>query len=367
MELSALFPEEEMRNLSPSDWRRRMFLNKEQRVKDMRGCVKRLLDFAEEQGILKTEMLARLGSEDYNQFRSAIHELAVGEFLSQIGDIDWHPPGRDSRIGEFRIMPTNHEPIFVEVKTIFVSPDERRRDRNWDILRNIAHNILSPFRINVEFLKLESDIVPRHFRPWLQRQINYLRGELTQPYQKRELIFTDTFEDGSVAEVKVEFMRWHDNDLPTACDLSSGMNQVNLHERVIEVIDGALDQLPDNQPTLVVIASTAWVGLDESEMIAAMFSLPKVMFTMGTAVSKQELTAHYDLQGIVQQSIRTRLSAVGVWHHKWTKDPQGALDIYHNPLGARQIPYHVLELRCVCQLVPKCEGTMEWIPNRPPE
>ena len=78
---------------------------------DLRGCVNRFLEFAEHQGILNAEMLARLGNKDYEQFRSAIHELAIGEFLSSIGNIDWHPPGRDSRVGEFRISPTGYANI----------------------------------------------------------------------------------------------------------------------------------------------------------------------------------------------------------------------------------------------------------------
>lgn len=365
MELEEIFPKREIRTLSDSDWRHRMILGTEPQLLEMRGCVKRLLDFAEKQGILDSEMLARLESEDYDQFRSAIHELAIAEFLSPIGDINWHPPGRGSRIGEFEIKPINHEPIFVEVKTIFLSPDEQMRIRNWDVLRGIAHGILSPFWINVEFMRLECDIAPKRFRPWLQRQISYLRGELPHPNQERELMFTDTSKNGGVAEVKATFVRMPQGELPTTCDMFSGVVRINLHERVIEVIDGALEKLPDNQPTLVVIASATWVGLDEFEMIAAMFSLPKVTFTIGTAVSKQELTVHYDLQGIVQPSIRTRLSAVGVWHHKWTKDPQGSLDIYHNPLRAKEISHHILGLPNVCQLIPKGEGTMEWIPNRP--
>lgn len=367
MELEDIFPKDKIRNLPDSDWRHRMMFDAKPEVSEIRGCVIRLLSFAERQGIVDNEMLSRLGSDDYEQFRSAIHELAVAEFLSPIGNINWHPPGRNLRVGEFEIKPTNHEPIFVEVKTIFKSPDEQREERNWDVLREIAHNIPSPFRIWVEFLKLQHEVVPRHFRPWLKWQISDLREELTDLYQERELIFADTFDDGSVIEVKVKFVRIESDGLPTACDLWCGVRQVELHERVKEVIDGALEQLPDNQPTLVVVASTAWVGLDKVGMLAAMFSFPKVTFTRGTAMNKQELSVHYDLEGIVQPSIRTRLSAAGVWHHKWTKEPQGSLDVYHNPLGARQIPYHVLELPNVCQLVPKGKSTMEWTPNRPSE
>ena len=159
--------------------------------------------------------------------------------------------------------------------------------------------------------------------------------------------------------------------MPTRCDHTSGGFR-NLHERVIEVIDGALNQLPDNQPTLVVVASTEWVSLDESSMVAAMFSLPKVTYKLYTEPATGERqkysdsSIHYELQGVVQKAIRKRLSAVGVWHHKWTHAPSGSLDIYHNPLGVKQIPYKVLELPNVCQLVPKGEGIMEWVPNRPP-
>ena len=151
MELEEILPKREMRTLPDSDWRHRMILGTETQFGEMRGCVNRLIGFAEGQGILDTEMLARLGSEDYDQFRSVIHELAVAEFLSPVGDINWHPPGRESRIGEFEITPINHEPIFVEVKTVFESTDAKRRDRNYKVLREIAHTILSPFWIDLEF------------------------------------------------------------------------------------------------------------------------------------------------------------------------------------------------------------------------
>ena len=91
------FTESKLRDLPLSDWRRWMFLESS-RAGEIRGCVARLAEFAENQGILDTEMRARLESEDYDQFRSAIHELAIGEFLLSIGNIDWHPPGRDSHI-----------------------------------------------------------------------------------------------------------------------------------------------------------------------------------------------------------------------------------------------------------------------------
>jgi hypothetical protein len=331
----------------------------------------RLLEFAENQGILDTEILARVGNEDYEQFRSVIHELAIGEFLSSIGSIDWHPPGRDSHIGEFRLLPKSYEPVFVEVKTIFESLEERRRDKNWDILREVAHQIPSPFMINVEFIRLECDVVPRHFRPWVERQIANLKKELIREGEQKELVFKDKAENGNGIEVAVGFTRLYDSDLPTRCDHSSGGFR-NLHERVIGVIDGALNQLPDNQPTLVVVASTEWVGLDENLMMAAMFSLPKVTYRLYTEPPTDEQqkdsdsSIHYELQGVVQKAIRKRLSAVGVWHHKWAPEPSGLLDIYHNPLGGRQIPYKVLELPNICQLIPKGEGIMEWVPNRPP-
>lgn len=369
--LDEMFLEKKLKDLSLSDWRRWMFFESP-RAGDIRGCVARLLEFAENQGILDAEMLARLKSEDYDQFRSATHELAIGEFLLSIGDIDWHPPGRDSHIGEFRLLPKSYEPIFIEVKTIFESTEERRRDKNWDTLREVVHKIPSPFMISVEFIKLECDVVPRHFRPWVERQITNLKMELTKEGQQKGLIFKDRAENGNKIEVAVEFTRLYDNDLPTRCDHTSGGFR-NLHERVIKVIDGALNQLPDNQPTLVVIASTEWVGLDESSMMAAMFSLPKVTYRLYTepATGKQQKDSdssiHYNLQGVVQEVIRKRLSAVGVWHHKWAQAPSGSLDIYHNPLGARQIPYEVLELSNVCQLIPKGDGIMEWVPNRPLE
>lgn len=367
MELSQLFPREELENLPPSDWRYRLINSEDPQVEDMRGCISRLLSFAQTQGVLNAEMLARLGNDDYNQFRSAIHELAVAEFLLPLGSIDWHPSGRGSRIGEFRIILKSHEPIFVEVKTIFVTPEESRRDRNWDILRNVAHTIASPFRMNVEFLKLERDVIPRRFRPWLQRHIRYCRTRLTKLYQEYELIFTDKSEEGAV-EIKVEFTRIHDSDLPTVCDMSSGVNQIDLHERVKTVIDGSLKQLPDNQPTLVVIASTAWVGLDVNEMLAAMFSYPKVTFSVGVGpIKPKDTTVHYSLEGIVQPSIRTRLSAAGVWHHSWARDSTGSLDIYHNPLASKVISPAVFALLNVCQLIPKDEHTMEWTPHRPIE
>jgi hypothetical protein len=370
--IGELFPDKELKALPPSDWRRWMFLESP-RAKDIRGCVARLLEFANTQGVLDTEMLSRLKNKDYDQFRSAIHELAIGEFLSSIGNIDWHPPGRDSHIGEFTLLPKGCEPIFVEVKTIFESTEERKRDKNWGIMRKVVHQIASPFMLSVEFIKLECDVVAGHFRPWVKRQIIDLKKELTKEGQQKGVIFQDKSDNGDSIEAVIEFTRMYDNDLPTSCSHSSG-GFSNLHERVIEVIDGALSQLPDNQPTLVVVASTEWVGLDETSMIAAMFSLPKVTHRFYTEppTGEQQKDAtgssiHFELQGIVQKTIRKRLSAVGVWHHKWTPEPAGLLDIYHNPFGARQIPYEVLEQPNVCQLVPKNDGIMEWMPARPIE
>ena len=369
MQLSELLPPEKIRELPASDWRHKILFDQWPGVEDMRGCVNRLLDFAERQKILDTEMLSRLGSEDHDQFLSAIHEITIAEFLSPLGNITWYPLGRNSRKGEFRIIPANYEPIFVEVKTIFLSPDERKRDRNSDVLRDIAHQIPSPFRINLEFLKLQHDVTARRFRSWLRHKIDYLKGELTLPNHESQLTFSETFDNGNITEVQVTFVRMQNDDLPiTACDMTSGNNQIDLRERVIQVVDGALEQLPDNQPTLVVIASEPLVGLGEIEMIAAMFSYTKVAYKFyktSTPIKNEEPTIYYSLQGIVKQSIRKRLSVVGVWHHKWTKDPEGALDIYHNPLAARQIPYHVLELPNVCQLIPKGKDTLEWTPNRP--
>lgn len=369
MELEIIFPEDKIRKLSDSDWRYRIMFDKEPQDSEMRDCVKRLLDFAERQDVLDAGMLARLGNEDYDQFQSAIHELAVAEFLSYVGSIDWHPPGRDLRIGEFNLSPEGYKPIFVEVKTIFDSLEERKGYNNWNTLREVAHSVFSPFHISAEITRLECDVVPKHFRAWLQRQVTSLKGVLTQLDQQQQITFKDKSEDGSITEIEADFVKCRDDDLPTSCGFTSG-GLSNLRKRMIEVIDGALGQLPDNQPTLVVIASPGW-SLGKNEMLAAMFSPPKITYKMSTepVVNKQQedLTLLYDLEGIVQPAIRTRLSAVGAWHHKWTKEPQGSLEIYHNPLCGKQIPHHALEAPNVCQLVPKERGTMEWTPSRPLE
>jgi hypothetical protein len=91
-QLDELFPYEKLESLAPSDWRRVMFLESP-RAKDIRSCVAGLLEFANTQGELDSEMLSRLKNKDYDQFRSAIHELAIGEFLRSIGNINWHPAG----------------------------------------------------------------------------------------------------------------------------------------------------------------------------------------------------------------------------------------------------------------------------------
>lgn len=367
--LDELFPDKKLQDLPPSDWRHWMFLESP-KAGDIRGCVARLLEFADSQGVLDTDMLSRLKSKGYDQFISAIHELSIGEFLSSIGHIEWHPNGRDSRIGEFILLTKNYESIFVEVKTIFESTEERRCDRNWDTIKEVAHQIASPFIINIEFIKLEYEVVAGHFRPWVERQITNLKKNLKKKGQQKSLLFEDKAENGSSIEVAVSFTRLHDDDLPTPCSHTSGGFR-NLHNRVIEVIDGALNQLPNNQPTLVVVANKDLAGLDETSMMAAMFSLPKITYKLYTEPPRVEQqkdsdsSIHYDLQGIVQKTIRKRLSAVSVWHQKWTQELSGSLDVYHNPLSTKQIPFTVLEAPHVCQLIPKSEGIMEWVPNHP--
>ena len=329
----------------------------------MRGCTERLLNFAEKQGVLDTEMLSRLKSQDKEQFRSAVYELAVAEFLSPIGEINWHPPGRDARIGEFEISPEKHEPMFVEVKTVFNSTDAKMRDRNWEIAREIAHSIPSNFRICLQFINLPVDVIPKSFKAWLRRQLGALTCDM-KVGERREVIFEDGNRDHEIVRIEVQFTKISDEMYPTGCDHSwSGNGEV--HERLKTTIDGALAQLPNDRPTLVIIVPALDFGIDEFQMLAAMFSYPKVTYNIGTSISEQKSEIHYNLQGIVQSSIRTRLSAVGVWHHKWTKEPKGSLDIYHNPLCARQISPDTFTLPMVCQLVPEGEGTMVWIPNRP--
>ena len=39
----------------------------------------------------------------------------------------------------------------------------------------------------------------------------------------------------------------------------------------------------------------------------------------------------------------------------------GSMDIYHNPLGAKQIPIKLLQLPGVSQLTLQGDGVMEWV------
>jgi hypothetical protein len=366
MEFNDIFIENELRNLPVYDWRHWMFIESS-KAGDIRSYVSRLLNFGENQKILNAEMLARLKNEDNDQFTSVINELAIGEFLSSISEPEWHPHGRDSRIGEFRITPRGYESIFVEVKTIFLSQEERKQQKNYEILREVAHGVFSPFMISINFTKIECDIVPRHFRIWLTRQVTTLKKVLLKKEEQKTSIFEEKMGNDNVTDVKVVFTKLHDSDLPTICGYSY-VSWSNLDERVIEVIDGALSQLPENQANLVIIATIELVDLDEFTMMAAMFSRPKVTYKIykePTIIEEQELDIHYDLQGIVKKDIRKRLSAVGLWHHKWINEPSGSLDIYHNPFAVKQIPYQVLESPNIYQLIPKGVGSMEWVPNRP--
>lgn len=364
MDCSELFPQEKMLKLPPSDCRCYMFSDTNPHMEDICGCINRLLGFAEKQDVLDAEMLSRLRSKSYEQFSSAIHELAVAEFLSPIGDINWHPPGRNLRIGEFKIAPHNHEPIFIEVKTICDSKWVKKVSRNWDSIRKILHSVPSQFTIQLNFLELPCDVIPNRFRTWFERQVETLTLEINNLGQSRNVVFECLNNDGSSTRIMVEFAKLADYKQPTSSGIHWDHNKLELHKRVKEAVNKALRQLPDNKPNLVVVAPLSF-DIGQQQMLAAMLSFPKVTIYQSTKPIKQEPTSHYDLQGIVQKSIRTRLSAVGVWHHKWSKDSQGSLDIYHNPLRAKEISHRILELPNVCQLIPKGVGTMEWVPNRP--
>lgn len=366
MRIDDIFPEDEIRKLPDSDWRYRMILGTEPYACGMRGCTERLLNFAVKQGVLDTEMLSRLKSQDKEQFRSAVYELAVAEFLSPIEEINWHPPGRDARVGEFELCLGRHEPIFVEVKTIFNSADTKMRDRNWKLAQEIAHNIPSQFHIVLEFVELPCDIAPRRFRAWLTRQLTALALDVREIGEEREAVFEDEADDGSLIMIKVQFTKIYDT-YPTLCDNQwwGEDEKIQVHERVKKVVDGTLAQLPDTKPNVVIVVPDFDFGIDELQMLTAMFSFPKVTYNLGTSISEQDSKIHYSLEGIVKPTTRTRLSAVALWHHEWTKESKGSLDIYHNPLGARQIAPSVFALSRVCQLVPEREGIMVWVPNRP--
>jgi hypothetical protein len=253
--------------------------------------------------------------------------------------------------------------MFVEVKTVFNSTDAKMRDRNWEIAREIAHSIPSQFYIVLEFVELSCDMAPRRFKAWLTRQLRSLTLDM-EVGEERELTFEDRADDGPLIMIKVQFTKIHDTH-PTLCSNQWGAQKIEDHERVKEVVDGALAQLPDTKPTLVIIVPALDFGIDELQMLTAMFSFPKVTYNLGTSISEQDSKIHFSLEGIVKPTIRTRLSAVALWHHEWTKEPRGSLDIYHNPLSARQIAPSVFALSGVCQLVPEGEGIMVWVPNRP--
>jgi len=313
-------------------------------------------------------MVARLGSDDYTQFRSGIDEIAVGEFLAHIGEIDWRPAGRDSRVGEFNLIPNEGEPIFVEVKSIFASSEERKRDRNWDTLRQVAHETRSLYYITAEIKQLECEINPRHFRSWLTTSI--LNQDQIDNHQRQKVTFNDKDSDGNITEVEVQFTKVADDLSPTGCGFISG-GFVNLPERIREIIDGAIDQLPNTVPTLVVISDAESVGVDEFGIRIAMFSYPKIRYKIFSEphpnVQQDEPTLYHDLEGIVQKKTRTRLSAIGTWHLKWIPKMAGTLEIYHNPLTAKKIPRHVFEVPNVYQLIHEEPNIMRWVPELPSE
>lgn len=372
MDFETMFPLEILQALPNTDWRHWMFLEGH-KAGEIRACVDRLLKFAASQGVLNAEMSARLKSVSKVQFRSALHELAIAEFLSSMGRIEWHPAGRGARVGEFELTLPENQPIFVEVKTMFESPEEQREGRNWGAIREITHKIASPFIINIEFLHLEHDVVPKRFKPWLVSEIGLLKPLLTEIGASRDLVFKDKAADDSMLEISVSLVRCSENSLPTICNHSPG-GFSDLHERVKTVVDGALDQLPDNQPTLVIIANTEGVGLDEHTMTAAMFSLPKIRYRQYTEPpsidegnEEEAAEVYLTMQGIVQNGIRTRLSAVGLWHQYWKPEASGALDIYHNPRAAKPIPHEVLARADIYQWVRQGPDAMEWVPKRPSE
>jgi len=337
------------------------------RREEMRACINRLLLFAENQNVLDKEMLKRLRYGDYNQFKSAIYELSIAEFLNNIGRINWHPKGRGLHIGEFDLAINNHATIFIEVKAIFESKDAERQDRNWETIRAITHSVSSPFVISVEFIELPNDINANHFRAWFVNQLKELTGKLKTPRKDRELVFID-----NKVKIKVTFTRLWKEDNATLCSLDLGVHCDGTHERIIDTISRALKQVPNTQPTMVIIAPSIPFGIDETQVLTAMFSSPKITFPIYTNVVPENVknveenpSIHYDLEGIVQPRLRTRLSAVGIWHQEWTEQPGGSLHIYHNPLTAKAIDPHLLKVAGVYQLIPQNKGTMEWIPEKP--
>lgn len=349
--LDKLFPTNLLREL-PSEDHKYKILSGDYPGKDFHlKLLEEAIKFGYEREVLNKDKKYRLQNGNYNDFIAIMNELLVGRFLERVGTIKAEPQGRNKHIGEFEIQTS--PPVFVEVKTLFVDDVQRSRDSMGNGMRQAAHDILSPFSLFVEISEFEPSFKRSQFKAFLTREL----GKITSG-NVGDKVAPLTYRENSGLCAIVEVIREGGYCRATPCSLSWGAFPHITHERIKLKVDEAIRQLPkDGRPCLVVLCS-ATSDITETDMLYAMLG-PR---TISINLQSKSSFSYYPLAGIARPSLRTRISALALFHSEYFEyGTKQSMDVYHNPFASAPLSSNAMEKEGIRQLVRVNQTQMGWL------
>ncbi len=362
--LKRLFSPDFIASLSEENFLHRLLVEQRPEADIWRQHINDCLELAYRYNLVDADLDARLKKGDWESWQAAINELKAAKYMEgifRIGCLNWHPKGRERKVGEFEIILSGLDvPIFVEVKTILPRDLENLEQRVFEKLRRSIRTIQLPFGISI---RLESAGQTENFsqnflKEFLIRELNKLNTK-----DASKLYKLPKYQDkktGLHLDIQAFPSSKYTNCYLGVCSFNARF--MNNSEYVKFSLSKALEKLDkgDIRPLLVILCPSPNHLIDEHDVLNACLGTETFVVTMGSDGSVVDTKTTRKPDGLFQY--KPKLSLIGIYKDQSNeKTIKGDLELYHNPSATHPIGKSVFKGRGVRQLVKKNDLEMEWI------
>jgi hypothetical protein len=274
----------------------------------------------------------------------------------------WRPKGHGKKVGEFQLIKT-HEPIFIEVKTIFPRDLEKLEQRIIEKLMRYAEQVSIPIFLNVSIENVGSteSFSGKKFKDYLKSELPKL-GSIE--LEKGSVKLPDYQDKMTGLHLKIETLAIKPKKEEKNCHIGiigGGVKTIINEQYIKHSLGKAYTQLPTTgQPCLIIICPSTAFPLDEDDMLNALLGNLAVRYYFSNVKMAKKPETFRKPDGFFQIRRNRRVSAVGLYKGRNIEKP---LEIYHNPVGANPIPDSTfMDMKeGVRQLVKANNQEMKWI------